>query len=355
MSEYENLRGRLPDHISQADVEKVMRAILSENAPWDWFARARIPFPYAVKILRELQSAGFINFEGDTTRLTPRGEVLAREIGAQAAPTMVCPTCGGSGSVWNELTAQYEKFVEIFKASPTSQDQDLNQGEMTPESLYRRLAWELTLGDVIGKKIVVLGDDDLASIALGLTHQAAQITVLEIDPRLCNYIDQVSKRENLNLRVIQQDLTRHLPAQLCGAFDTFVCDPPETRDGLLLFVEKGLTLLRAGDGHAGYFGSTIMEASLDKWKYWQRRLMCDYEIIFTHIFPPFTLYVSWNDEKPLSDLAPLSQVADREWYRFAFNRIETLPSFVPASDFETELARILYYDQESYYEAFQDA
>lgn len=355
MSEYENLRGRLPEHISRADVEKIMRAILSENAPWDWFARARIPFPYAVKILRELQSAGYVNFEGDTTRLTARGETLAREVGAYAAPTLVCPTCGGSGSVWGELTAQYDKFVEIFKASPTSQDQDLNQGEMTPESLYRRLAWELTLGDVVGKKIVVLGDDDLASIALGLTRKAAQITVLEIDSRLCNYIEQVSRRENLSLRVVQQDLTKQLSPEFCGAFDTFVCDPPETRDGLLLFVEKGLTLLKAGDGHAGYFGSTIMEASLDKWKYWQRRLMCDYEIIFTHILPPFTLYVSWNDEKPLPDLPPLSKIADREWYRFAFNRVETLPSFVPATDFETELARILYYDKESYYEAFQEA
>ena len=70
MSEYQSLRAKLPDHITESDVQKIMRAILSENAPWDWFARARVPFPFAVHILRELQAGGYIKYVGDKTELT---------------------------------------------------------------------------------------------------------------------------------------------------------------------------------------------------------------------------------------------------------------------------------------------
>ncbi|MCC7163102.1 MAG: bis-aminopropyl spermidine synthase family protein [Anaerolineae bacterium] len=352
MGEYQTLKTKLPDHITEMDVQKIIRAILSDNAPWDWFARARIPFPFAVNILRELQAGDYIKYVGDKTELTPRGQQLADEVGAHAVPTLACPTCGTSGSDWSPLRSEYDTFLEIFKASPTNQNPDLDQGEMTPESTFRRISWMLTLGDITGKRVAHMGDDDLTSIALALTKQPQEIVVFEIDSRLCSFISDVARARNLPIRVIQQDLTKRLPAEFGGTFDTFVCDPPETREGLLLFVEKGLTLLKPGDGHAGYFGSTVIEGSLNKWKQWQKKLMCDYEIVYTHIFPAFTLYVSWHDEMPLPDLPPLAQVSDREWYRFAWNRIETMASFKPAQDFETEMQKLFYFDAESYYLAF---
>lgn len=352
MGEYQTLRAKLPDHITQMDVQKIMRAILSGDAPWDWFARARVPFPFAVNILRELQANDYIKYVGDKTELTPRGQQLANEIGAYAVPTLKCPTCGTSGSDWKPLATEYAAFLEIFNASPTNQNQELNQGEMTPESTFRRISWMLTLGDITGKRIAHMGDDDLTSIALALTKQPKEIVVFEIDPHLCGYISDVARARNLPITVVEQDLTKPLPKEYLGTFDTFVCDPPETREGLLLFVEKGLTLLKAGDGHAGYFGSTVIEGSLNKWKHWQKKLVCDYDIVYTHIFPAFTLYVSWHDEMPLEDLPPLAKVSDHEWYRFAWNRIETIENFKPAPDFETEMQRLFYFDAENYYLAF---
>ena len=189
-------------------------------------------------------------------------------------------------------------------------------------------------------------------LKIGSGVSPKEIVVFEIDPTLCNYIAGVAKARNLPIRVVQQDLTKLLPREFLGAFDTFVCDPPETRDGLLLFVEKGLTLLKPGDGRAGYFGATVIEGSQNKWKHWQKKLMCDYDIVYTHIFPAFTLYVSWHDEMPLEDIPALAKISDREWYRFAWNRIETMERFQPAPDFETEMQRVFYYDAESYYEAF---
>lgn len=353
MSEYETLRARLPVHITQSEVKKILFAILSENAPWDWFARTRIPFPFAVKILRELHSGGYLVYEPDGTRLTERGTQLAQEVGAYAALNLMCPTCAGSGTDWRALQDRYTRFLEIFAARPDAQNPDLDQGAMTPESLFRRIALMIHQGDVQGNHIVHLGDDDLASIALALTGLPEQITVLEIDERVCAYIDAVARQNNLPIVVRQQDLTKRLPDELLGTFDTFVCDPPETKPGLLLFVQKGLALLKAGDAHAGYFGATVIEASLPKWAYWQKQLLTEHDIAFTHILPPFTEYLAWRDERPVVDVPALATLAPRPWYRFAFYRLETLPTFQPAPDFETERSRVFYYDEEGYDEAFK--
>ncbi len=353
MSEYQSLQTKLPDHITQGDVKKVLSAILSENAPWDWFTRARIPFPFAVNILRELQAQKYIEFAGAKTALTARGKTLAHELRARAEPNMTCPRCAGSGTDWGALQNIFDRYAEIYAARPRDENPEFDQGAMTPESLFRRLALMIHLGDLQGARIVALGDDDLASVAIALTGLAESVTVLEIDARIGAYIREVAQKNNLPITARQQDLTKPLPRELLGAFDTFVCDPPETEQGLLLFVEKGLALLKKGDARAGYFGATVMEASLAKWARWQKRLLNHYEIAFTHILPPFTEYAPWPDEKPLDDIPPLATLAGRPWYRFAFYRLETLPAFQPGADFQAELSQVFYFDAEGYYEAWK--
>ena len=324
--------------------------MISERDAWQWFARARIPFPYAISILRALRDAGYLEF--GPTRLTRRGDHLVQEMRVFPSPEYECSTCGGSGTEWRGLETVYSDYLELFAARPRGEDANLDQGAMTPQSLFRRVARMIREGDVAGREIVALGDDDLASLVLALTGFPAGVTVFELDKRICEYIAEVARKRALKIEVVHQDLTAFLPGNMIGKFDTFVCDPPETEAGLLLFVEKGLALLKGGEGHAGYFGATVMEASLTKWKRWQTQLLRDHEIAFTHILPPFTEYESWLDEKAVPDLEPLAQVSTHPWYRFAFYRLETLPSFEPGGDFELENSKIFYFDEESYYEAF---
>jgi predicted methyltransferase len=352
MTEFENLRAHLPAAITRGDVEKVLRAVISESDAWEWFTRARIPFPFAVAVLRALRDREELEFE--PSRLTARGDQLARELHVQPARDFKCPTCAGSGIHPRGLEDVFSRYLQIFDARPRGQDANLDQGAMTPESLFQRIALMIQQGDVAGKEIVVLGDDDLATVALALTGLPELVTVLEIDPRICEYIATVAHAQELKVSVHQHDLTAYLPGATAGKFDTFVCDPPETEAGLLLFVEKGLTLLKPGEGRAGYFGATVLEASLGKWKRWQMRLLQNHEIAFTHILPPFTEYESWLDEKPIVDLPPLAHLSPHPWYRFAFYRLETLPPFEPGRDFELEHSKVLYFDEESYYEAFNE-
>lgn len=353
MSEFDQLRMHLPPTITRGDVEKTLRAVLSERDAWDWFTRARIPFPFAVTILRALRDHGYLQFE--PTRLTSSGDRLARELHVRAVPDFKCPRCAGSGTDWRESGSVSSPFLEIFAARPRGENADLDQGAMTPESLFRRIAQMIQQGDVADKEIVVLGDDDLASIALAMTGLPRRVTVLEIDPHICEYIATTAQTRDLEVQVHKQDLVQALPAELRGGFETFVCDPPETEAGLLLFVEKGLALLKPGEGHAGYFGATIMEASLSKWKRWQNRLLQNHEIAFTHILPPFTEYESWPDEQPIADLPPLAHLSPHPWYRFAFYRLETLGHFIPGVDFELEHSRVFYFDEESYYRVFTES
>jgi predicted methyltransferase len=315
----------------------------------------RVPLPHFIATLRALRDAEFLEPEGARAfQLTPRGEHLARELGAHAVPNTRCAACEGSATDWRALDDVYARYLAIFQVRPRRHTPARDQGAMTPESLFRRLALMYGEGDVVGKNIAALGDGDLASLALGLTGLPRQVTVLEWDETLCQFIREVAAEHKLKIEVIRQDLTQNLPARLRGTMDTFVCDPPETEAGLLLFVEKGLVLLTPGEAHVGYFGVTTMGASGAKWRHWQQGLLDNHAIFFSHILPPFTVYEGGADDKPLADLRPLAQLSARPWYRSAFYRLETLPDFIPAPDFETGPSDVFYFDGEGYHEAFKD-
>lgn len=209
-------------------------------------------------------------------------------------------------------------------------------------------------GDVTNRRVIVLGDDDYMSIALALTRLPAQVTILEIDPRICEFIEMVSSQEQLEIQVIYQDLCKFLPANMHGGFDTFVCDPPESEKGMLLFLEKGLSLLAPGDSRAGYFGVTTLESTTEKWARWQKHLLNRYKLALTAILPPFTEYLNWDGQKAIADVDSLATLAAHPWYRSWLYRIETTRNFTPPADFEIPLADAFAVDNEGYYHSWGD-
>ncbi|MEO0250808.1 MAG: bis-aminopropyl spermidine synthase family protein, partial [candidate division WOR-3 bacterium] len=59
--------------------------------------------------------------------------------------------------------------------------------------MYPRTLYPISHGDLDGKSIALIGDDDLLSIALALAGLPSNITVLDIDERLGEFIKKVSK------------------------------------------------------------------------------------------------------------------------------------------------------------------
>ncbi|MDW8064021.1 MAG: adenosylmethionine decarboxylase [Anaerolineae bacterium] len=334
--------------LGRSELARLLRAILREGNPWQAAGTAGLPFPRVVEGIKQLLDAGALAFDGNRLQLTTRGQDLARDLGVTVAPDIRCLACQGSGidlSFFQEVTQRYEELARGRPEPLAAYD----QGYQTIDSVMRRVALMVAQGDVEGKDVVVLGDDDLASLALALTGLPRSVVVIEIDQRLCAFIEQAARRAGLNITVYCRSLTDRLPPELLGQFDTFLTDPTETEHGLLLFLEKGFMCLKKGEGRAGYFGITRIESNISKWHIWQRELLNRHAITFTHILPDFSLYANWEEpeEQPIPDLPPFARPSPVPWYRSTFFRVETLPEFQPPADYVIEGGRELYEDEDA--------
>ncbi|MGH7807750.1 MAG: bis-aminopropyl spermidine synthase family protein, partial [Thermodesulfobacteriota bacterium] len=178
-----------------------------------------------------------------------------------------------------------------------------------------------------GKEIIILGDDDLISVAFGLSGFAKGITVVEIDKRLTDFIQETADKEGFRVNVQTFDLRHPLPKEHTKRYDTFLTDPPETLKAADAFIGRGIAALRA-PGAAGYFGFTRREASLNKW-YDVQKLLLRYRIVFTDMIHNFNEYVNWGYEEETRAwrLSPIKVRPRKNWYRSALFRLETLDGF----------------------------
>ncbi|OQY91754.1 MAG: adenosylmethionine decarboxylase [Chloroflexi bacterium UTCFX4] len=335
------------------DIARVMRALLEYSDAWQVAGHANVPFADLVNLLQQLRDHGMLEFHGSQLLLTRQGAEWARDIHAARRESATCSVCAGSGFEFELFHDAYHQFMPLVARRPPA-EATYDQGALTAESVFRRLAFMYAQGDVAGKRILLLGDDDLLSVALALTGLPREIVVVEIDPRLCAFIQHLAETRQLNVRVIQHDAREKLPGDLRAHFDTFVTDPSETIQGLLLFVEKGLAMLQPGGAHAGYFGVTLIEASLHKWNLWERHLLQNHALVFTHISEPFSVYAKGNEAGGAVNLnfEPMREPPRAPWYRASFFRVETLSEFVPPVDYDSNPRDELYQDAESLEEAW---
>jgi predicted methyltransferase len=112
-------------------------------------------------------------------------------------------------------------------------------------------------GALEGKRVLLLGDDDSVSIAIGLLGRALRqgdltrgVTVIDADERRLSFLRDAAAREQLPLVTVHHDLRRPLPADLRRSFDVIETDPPYTLEGARLFLARGCeALTTAADGH----------------------------------------------------------------------------------------------------------
>ena len=153
----------------------------------------------------------------------------------------------GSGFEFEQFAEAYAEFVPLVAKRPPA-EATYDQGAVTADSVFRRLSMMYAKGDVADQRILLLGDDDLLSIALGLTRLPREIVVVEIDPRLCRLYRNHRPRQAFEYPRHLSGRARPTAPRFRASFDTFVTDPSETIQGLLLFVEKGLAMLAPGGG-----------------------------------------------------------------------------------------------------------
>ena len=90
----------------------------------------------------------------------------------------------------------------------------------------------------VGGRLLFLGDHDLTSIAAALVMPEVEITVVDIDEPLLEFLDAVAAERGLAIRTLFADLRDGLPDELVGQATLVFTDPPYSADGVALFLER---------------------------------------------------------------------------------------------------------------------
>lgn len=242
-----------------------------------------------------------------------------------------------------------EQFEDIARERPKAVE-EYDQGFISTPGVIKRARFMFQRGDLWDSKILILGDDDLLSLALALTGLPAHIQVLEIDQRLNSFINSKARELNLPLSAETFDVQYPLDNKLQQNFDCFLTDPVETLSGFQLFLSRGVSSLQA-PGCSAYFGLTTLEASRNKWYAIQNSLM-DMGFVITDILRNFNVYpqydnsfAQYQEKMPIYNHFRVDPTTD--WYMSSFYRIEAVEHPKPLIEQEMVLEEKFYKDEES--------
>ncbi len=298
-----------------------------------------------VQHLKELMEQGLIKNEDGYFS-------LAKDVPLEEKKPVLCDRCNIGVEIKGYFKNILAKFLDVTKNRPLPTS-DFDQGFVRPRDTIARLAFIYERGDLEGQEIFILGDDDLLSVAIGLTGMAKRVRVVEIDDRITTFIRNFCKEYGIkNIDVREYNVLEEIPEEDRRKYDVFVTDPVETKKGLKLFVGRCIEALK-GEGSAGYIGLTHREASLKKWYDFQEFLI-EAGFVITDILRDFSIYPErenrWDDfYKTYKIMKEIKlPMPDTDWYKSCFVRFEAikdpvLPEFHPPKDLKE-----LYFDEESW-------
>ncbi|RLD16744.1 MAG: putative methyltransferase [Caldiserica bacterium] len=265
-----------------------------------------------------------------------------------------CSECKGRGVVdekdrWRELLNEYNNIAKERPRPTTLYD----QGVVDSDTALARMLYMLERGDIYKKKILILGDDDLMGILFALSKLPEEIVVLEVDERLVNFIDRISKEKGLsNLKAIRYDARWEIPEELKGKFDVFFTDPVETVKGIELFISRLLEGVK-GVGSSGYFGLTTIESDMKKWLAIEKSLL-EMNLVITDVVRKFSWYSLGEGDILESDLPIIKENPFKLgnpktlWYNSHLFRVELVGEKVIKIKGEVDWGRDLYFDEYTY-------
>ncbi len=323
---------------------------MRESSPWKLVEKVDANPLEIIAILKDFRERGLITVENGRVLLTDAGRREAEKLHVKYYDVR-CAACEGRG-IKEDAFGILKKYREIVAERPRP-TAEYDQGYIKEEDLMRRVAFIYERGDLEGAEIMVIGDDDLISIAMALTGLPKRIVVLEIDDRLIEFINNVAEREALPIHAQKFDIRHDVPEQFLGKFDVFITDPVETIPGITLFLSRAASTLK--DYGAGYFGLTHIEASLKKWAKIER-IILDMNFVITDMLRDFNVYPMANNleisednyiiKRKIEELTGSHKI-DADFYRSTLIRMEALGKPVPAVEGDFELRDEVYVDEES--------
>jgi N4-bis(aminopropyl)spermidine synthase len=310
--------GEVAAAVGLREGERGVRAVIAALARLEPVSIRRIsltvelPVPIVASVCGELRKR-FVVAEERPAQLTPMGRQLfaAGRLGLPAATS--CPTCGGRGAVVpGELSGLAAELAKLARNAPRPR-LDLDQCHCTVGTKLRRV---LVLNDadaLVGRRILLLGDDDLISLAIraavcrfGSETTITSLTVLDVDPDLIAFVSDQLAEAPFPASAVQHDLRDPLPDDLRGSFDTVLTDPPYTVAAARLFLSRAADAMAGADGQVFLsFGSRRAGASFRL-----QQSIVELGFVIRRLVPDFNDYVGAGVLGGTSHLYQLAATAD---------------------------------------------
>ena len=244
----------------RSGVSDVLRAIARSEpvAVRDVSRMAELPVPIVAAVCNELRQRGVVD-RARPVRLTPVGRDLLA--GQHAGLSTACPSCGGSGLAVPDgaLTGLADQLERAAAGAPGAR-LELDQTHCTVDTKIRRVLRMHEAGALIGRRILLVGDDDLVSVAIaafagagGLAAGVERLTVVDSDPDVLAWIGEQVAGTGVDAELVEHDLRRPLPGSLAGEFDVACTDPPYTVAGAELFLSRAVAGLAREPGRHVFF------------------------------------------------------------------------------------------------------
>jgi predicted methyltransferase len=248
----------------ESGVRDVLRAIARSEpvAAREVSRAAELPVPLVTAVCNELRKHGMVD-RGRPVRLTPEGRAA---LGTGLADISgQCPACAGRGTVIPDTVASLVAELERLSAGAPEAKPALDQSHCTVATKIRRVLRMHDAGALDGQRIIVLGDDDLTSLAIAAFAALAgpdarrgggrirRLAVVDSDPDVLAFIGSQLGGTGVEVELVQHDLRSPLPDGLLGGFDVACTDPPYTVAGAELFLSRAVSALTPAAGQHVFF------------------------------------------------------------------------------------------------------
>jgi len=241
--------------VDRAYLEDSLRMILEKQPVdlWEMLKTSDEDFEGIVAIIMKLRNEKMIKvFKNGKFVLTPKGRKFVKGLVPVLTPksykTRYCYP------IPKPMQGILKKIKKIYKE--VKPKDEFEQGSLRPEASVRKISYAINRGDIAGKHIVCVGDDDLLSLIMGMTGLPKSILVLDIDKDIIGIINKHKKRLSVPITTKIHNLYYPIPSKFKGKYDTFLTQPPDTVLGYTLFLSRGVELLKREPGMIGYGGLT---------------------------------------------------------------------------------------------------
>ncbi|MDP3882714.1 MAG: bis-aminopropyl spermidine synthase family protein [Candidatus Staskawiczbacteria bacterium] len=204
------------------------------------------PIDEFVKSLEKMERSGLVGVKKANLFLTAKGLKLSKKLNISSKKILDRNSCRVQAD-----SALLKKFKKLRLEGVFNEDYD--QLQLLPESVIKKVEILKIRGDIDGKRIICLGDDDMVAIALALTGLPKEIAVLEVDDKIIKHENKIFRQIKAKAKAHNCNLLEGVPEKFKNKYDVFITEPPDTVFGNSLFFSRGIECLKK-DGGIGYIG-----------------------------------------------------------------------------------------------------